>query len=646
MAEIEPEGTSERQESPAAHNRDIEQGLKQYCHFPHSQGFAVMLSGQWGSGKTHFIKQLMPELVPPGRILRDHKPLYVSLYGVTDPSEISDQLFQQMHPLLASKPSRFIGAVMLGAAKAAVRVDLGHAVQMSGTLPNLKLGNIMKGAIGRIIIFDDFERALLEPASILGFINPMVEHEDCKVVIVADENQIREKDDYLARKEKTVGQTFELLADSRAAFNVFQNDIDDQDARQFFQRSRETILAVFADSKLNNLRHLRHFLWDFERLWKTLTGEQKKHKEAMQELLSLLCASTIELRSGNMPGALFRRADITHFMRLRDKESNADAIAAEAIFKKYPTVKFDSILLEPDTIKDLVLKSNLPAVRIQRELMAHPFFAKAEDLPSWRALLLSSDFPREDHDRILDDFDADFAARRFQGEAEIYHVIGLSIMLSECGLPNWPAAGLLGKVRGYISDVYTRSEPTSDQMREPHDPADTGSLGLAYASLDDCRFSELAAFHKEQREEWRKKAYPRVAIQLQKLMTSDSEAFLRDVCFTNGGTSRYARLGVLKLISEAEFAETLLAAPVQHAKTVMMALSIRYQQVASEPELEGEILWLKDVHRLLVEGANKLGPLARRHFLQQETEYVAKTVGAAERRLHDKAGLPKPTRTV
>jgi DNA replication protein DnaC len=73
-------------ESPAVHNRDVERALKEYCSFPHSQGFAVMLNGRWGSGKTHFINSILSDLVPPGKDPKNYKPLYVSLYGVKDPS--------------------------------------------------------------------------------------------------------------------------------------------------------------------------------------------------------------------------------------------------------------------------------------------------------------------------------------------------------------------------------------------------------------------------------------------------------------------------------------------------------------------------------------------------------------------------------
>lgn len=118
-------------ESAADRQRDIKTALRQYCQFPHPQGFAVMLRGVWGSGKTHFIKSIADDLAGGEK---QHKPLYVSLYGVSDASEIGDQLFQQLHPVLSHKATRLVGAVLRSAAKATIKVDLAHAASMSGAL--------------------------------------------------------------------------------------------------------------------------------------------------------------------------------------------------------------------------------------------------------------------------------------------------------------------------------------------------------------------------------------------------------------------------------------------------------------------------------------------------------------------------------
>ena len=636
MTKLTTESSPRDDESAALHNLSVEKALKDYCHFPHSQGFAVMLNGRWGSGKTHFINRIKNDLVPPGKDATKNKPLYVSLYGVQSAEEIGDQLFQQLHPVLGHKATRLFGAVLRNVVKATVKVDFGAVAQLTGALPDLDLSSMLSGSEGRVIIFDDLERAVMTPVAILGYINPLVEHDNCKVLILADEDQIKDQEDYKKRKEKTVGRTFTFKADAWSAFSAFLNQIDETDARSFLEDSKTKLLQVFVDSGLNNLRLLKQFLWDFERLWKTLTPVQRSNQEAMSELVSLLYASAIELRSGGQTAETFRLGGFPHYMSVRRDVPDETAVSADKMFKKYPTVQFDSTLFEPETIVDIVLKSTIRPDQIQRQLGQHPYFAKQEDMPSWRALWLSPNAPVQEHGNIVGRFDADFAARTFRGEAEITHIIGLSLWLSELGFDGWEDACVVEKVKQYISDVYGNDAAPPDRMRDSRLDSSGGAFNLGYRNTQDPRFGVLVGYHSQKLTEWRQRAYPGIAAELRRLMTEDSDAFLRDICFTNAGKARFARLGVLRQIPAGEFAATIIDACSGDQKNVMMALTIRYEQVTAELELEQELPWLREVQQQLHERGKSLPPIARYHLSGLVAQYVDITLVQADARLRER----------
>src|SRR4051794_14862289 len=88
--------------TPGSHEEILE-GLLEYSRFPHGQGFAVVLNGPWGSGKTSFIKRNLDLFARerPGEVKQG--PLYVSLYGISEVSQIEDRLFEQLHPVLSHK---------------------------------------------------------------------------------------------------------------------------------------------------------------------------------------------------------------------------------------------------------------------------------------------------------------------------------------------------------------------------------------------------------------------------------------------------------------------------------------------------------------------------------------------------------------
>ena len=179
-------------------NQHIREALREYCRFPHRQGFAVLVNGPWGSGKTYFIKSILGELAEP----EGQQPLYVSLYGVTAAGEIGEQLFEQLHPVLGHKFTRLAGKIIGSALNTKLSFDIGKGAEIGGSFPSFDLPSLLTSTKGRVIVFDDFERSLMAPAAILGYINPLIEHDDCKVLIVADELQIPNKEDYLKRKEK------------------------------------------------------------------------------------------------------------------------------------------------------------------------------------------------------------------------------------------------------------------------------------------------------------------------------------------------------------------------------------------------------------------------------------------------------------
>lgn len=357
----------------------------------------------------------------------------------------------------------------------------------------------------------------------------------------------------------------------------------------------------------------------------------------MHELVSLLCASAIELRSGRLTAETFRRKDLLHHMRLNADKPDETAKAVQEIFQKYPTVRFDSTLLEQDVVVEFILKSKLPMSRIQRQLKQHPYFAKTGEMPSWRALWLSSEAPVREHEDIVRRFEADFDARTFRAEAEINHVIGLSLWLSEMGLPGWEETGVVEKVKRYISDIYSGGAASPDEMRESTlDSIRRGAFGLGYTNSQDPRFGELTRYQHQQRAAWRQRAYPGIAARLHRLMTEDSEAFLRDVCFTAGGPARFAGVGVLKHIPADQFAATMVDAPYRDQKEVAMALYLRYEQATSKPELEGEIPWLKDVQQQIAKLSENSPPIARFHQRLLIQEYVDKVITEVDARSRDK----------
>ena len=200
-------------------NENISQYLFTYMDNPDPR-YAVMLKGKWGCGKSFFIQNWIEQY--KGKINDGDavlEPIYVSLYGLNNTSQITLAIDRVLHPFLYSKGVEITKKILKIAGKIAFKASLDwnddgkDDVSMDATLDSLSLltSHEKDAAIGpKLIVFDDLERCLIDMKLLLGYINNFVEHGACHVIIVGDETHATNdtKAKLLEFKEKTVGREF------------------------------------------------------------------------------------------------------------------------------------------------------------------------------------------------------------------------------------------------------------------------------------------------------------------------------------------------------------------------------------------------------------------------------------------------------
>lgn len=162
--------------------------------------YAVMIDGEWGCGKTYFIKEkLYKELEKYENEHRQsdygyqqRKIIYISLYGVKTIEEVTKQLFMEA---LIAKAGKGKGMIKKGTeAISSVLPALFDILKNKGI--ELDVNNITEAMEklvpikNSILIFDDLERCDCPINEILGYINLFVEHENMKVIIIANQKEI------------------------------------------------------------------------------------------------------------------------------------------------------------------------------------------------------------------------------------------------------------------------------------------------------------------------------------------------------------------------------------------------------------------------------------------------------------------------
>lgn len=286
-------------------NEQISQYLNNYITNPDPQ-YAVMLKGKWGCGKTFFISNWIKEYkkdFQEGENTLD--PIYVSLYGLNNTSQITRAIDCALHPYLYSKGAEFTKKLFKVAGKLAFKTSLDwnndgkDDISLDATLDSFSLlTSDLKQTIGtKLIVFDDLERCLIDMKLLLGYINNFVEHGSCHVILVGDETHACDKTKQILVefKEKTIGREFELQPDIDTAITHFlTNDIP---LSEWLQNQKELIIDIFNTTNCNNLRILRQCLYDFDTLFLEVEKElTEMNVQLMQSILASYIATYCEYR--------------------------------------------------------------------------------------------------------------------------------------------------------------------------------------------------------------------------------------------------------------------------------------------------------------------------------------------------------------
>lgn len=326
---------------------ELKSELDYYIDTPTSK-YAVMVSGEWGCGKTYMLKNLyLPELDKKYRKnnKNNKKPIYVTLNGINDIAEVKNKIFIELSNYsILKKASPIVNLTSL--AVEVISKETGGAIKKGYT----ELLNKMVEIKNIVIFFDDLERCKIEITEILGFINDLVENYDAKVIIIADEDKInknftfenieqkylvalkllesnseleseknisyKEKlklikegmfdsdEKYKTIKEKTIFKTLNVKNDIKTIIDVFNETIIKiNDLKIILDNKKEWLIEKLNEFEHNNIRTLQFVFESFNRLGKTILTvdfkeNEENQKKVLTELFEYLVIKSIHVKKG------------------------------------------------------------------------------------------------------------------------------------------------------------------------------------------------------------------------------------------------------------------------------------------------------------------------------------------------------------
>lgn len=311
--------------------QDLNQYILHYLTEDKTQS-AIMLTAPWGTGKSFYIQnELKPFLEKEGN--GSHKCLVVSLYGLKELSEISKALYLESRAKFLNNNSEKMEAGKL-ATKTILKgvtsffgIDLSHSDEdMQKLFESIDLS-------GKLIILEDLERSGIEILEVLGYVNNLVEQDGVKVLLVANEEAIKQykpltaateeqqsavefmykmtdnrsreftetTKKYLETKEKTISDTIQFEEDYSTAISDIIRLFDDETLNGFTNvNSVNDILYVMKSCETFNLRSFIFVCQKSSDIFKKLDKKYLSNEDFIQAIFFGLLFFVLKQRTGKV----------------------------------------------------------------------------------------------------------------------------------------------------------------------------------------------------------------------------------------------------------------------------------------------------------------------------------------------------------
>ena len=327
---------------------DLVESILDYVRADYTD-YAIMINGEWGSGKTYFWNHKVKNKIESLRINgKKYTTIYMSLYGISNLEEISKKIFIETTQLMDKNMKKYMNTTGQSTIPEYAKTGLDMA-NLFGVTQNGDKVDYAKffATDDKILCFDDLERANVDVIDILGYINNFVEHDHIKTIIICNEKElstklknsnlemktfiatyildkegdltktnlpmvekIRDKieyvfdkaNDYERIKEKLIGETFEYQPE----FNYIINGIlmryeNDPELIRFLRENTAYIISTFNRSGTRNLRILKHALNDFKKVFEMVNKYYPNiNYRVLQTMLIFTIAISFEIKAGKI----------------------------------------------------------------------------------------------------------------------------------------------------------------------------------------------------------------------------------------------------------------------------------------------------------------------------------------------------------
>ncbi|MEE1175634.1 MAG: hypothetical protein U0K71_01355 [Paludibacteraceae bacterium] len=272
-----------------------------------SSSLSFQIRGEYGKGKTYFVKHILPgKLREKGS---ERIQIMISLFDLQNIKEIPAKLLNAYILSKRDKNQDIYEDICKGYDYLETKYGRNNTITNYNVdnEPEVVFKIIPKDSV--YICLDDISRFLAKGnvEDFVGFVNELVENLGYKVILIWNDSDDINKDDYIKYREKIVGRSFEYEASIETVVKSFSEETNDENFISYIAENIKYFLPECHQETphskyFKNLRSLKFALENFYDVFKLYQDDLSDEKVKLQLMyyLTFTIGVSLEYKAGKL----------------------------------------------------------------------------------------------------------------------------------------------------------------------------------------------------------------------------------------------------------------------------------------------------------------------------------------------------------
>ena len=383
---------------------ELVESILDYIRKPYTD-HAVMINGEWGSGKTYFWNNKVRSKIESTDINgKRYRTIYMSLYGISNLDDISKKIFMEMNPNINKSIKKILDARNMSSIPEYVKTGLDMANSFGIMQANEKVDfSKFFEMDDKVLCFDDLERANVDVIDVLGYINNFVEHDHIKTIIICNEKELSKKLKSTNVEMKTFIATYILNHEGKIKPETPDTqanmDVDDEDGEE-----TKPMVELIEDK----IEHIFDKANDYERIKEKLIGETFEYVPEFNYIIN----GVLMRYESNPDLILFLRKNSSLIVQTFNRSGTRNLRILKHALNDFQKI-FEITKQEYPDVSDVVLKSLLIfTIAVSFEIKAGKITKdKLKDINSleeYKMILVASKLMKDNKQFYIKEFDNNY----------------------------------------------------------------------------------------------------------------------------------------------------------------------------------------------------------------------------------------------